>query len=134
MKNTNGNASVADFYRRVNGARNYAQQYKYLRATVAASQSDEFWPPADRYTGKRPDSDVVYQLQYGLKLGDGGDLNYHLGIINAADRMEVHLNGLPIGALERYTELRRALEDYIHRGGDWPTPNHMPGGSCLVAG
>jgi hypothetical protein len=127
MKNNNRNASVATYVSRLQGAVAAAAGYRELRKLITASESDEFWP-----YGR--DKVSEYQFSWRLKLSDAGELSYDLWIVHAVHRLQAPLDKLPIGALERYTELKRALDDFIHRGGDWPTPVHMPGGSQLVHG
>jgi hypothetical protein len=127
MKNNNRNASVAAYVSRLQGAVAAAAGYRELRKLIISSESDEFWPYGRDKTSE-------YQFSWGLKLADNGELTYSLRITHAVHRLAAPLEGLPIGALERYTELKRALDDFIHRDGDWPTPVHMPGGSQLVHG
>lgn len=135
MKNLNTNASVANFWRRINDVRALHAEYQKMLSAIQASQSDESWPPYDRdRPHKVTDPDPTYQISWGLRIGSGCKLEYDLDVINAATRIPIPWQELPLGAMERMTELRRALEDYLHRGGDWPTPNHCPGGSQLGPG
>jgi hypothetical protein len=128
LKNKNLNGSVADWVVRVNRARVLTESYWLLRSIVNDSQCDESWP---KDPPKIDDPTPIYQVNWGLKLDGNGSMSYHLDVIEATKRHHVDLEDLPLEVLERYTQLRRALEDYLHRGGDYPNPNHMAGGIQL---
>lgn len=132
MKNANHNASVADYFRKINRGRDLALGYRELLDVMNASICSESWPPQ----GRRhiDDPTTFYEFTWRLTLSSAGNLDAVLSVIDQAQRNSVSLNDLPMGALKRFVELREALDDYLRRGGDWPTPAHMPGGSRLEPG
>jgi hypothetical protein len=127
MKNQNSSSSVADWYRRMNYVRNSFKNYLAMLQDIQDSKCSETFPPII------PPSEGYKEqckFEWGLRI-DGYNLDFSLQVFECANGKILPLHRLSIEALERYTQLRRALEDYIHRDGDYPNPNHMPGGSQL---